>query len=82
LYRWREWCGLPEVRTWDDLVGVMSNRTIFAYRKVYESPADIDIWSAGISEHSLPGKYLGKFQPQYLRAHVQDLVLKVHLHEI
>ena len=47
------------MKTWDDLVGLMSNRTIFAYRKVYETPNDIDIWSAGISEHSLPGTKFG-----------------------
>ena len=71
--RWREWCGLGQV-DWDQLQGIMPNRsvrvghtiqyslltiTLQGYRSLYESPADIDLWSAGITETPLPGAMVG-----------------------
>lgn len=54
--RWREWCGLPVAKTFDDLLGWMGNKTVYGYTRTYQSPEDIDLWSAGISEKPLPGK--------------------------
>ena len=53
--RWRDWCGLPTISTWDDLRGLMSNKTVANYAVLYESPNDLDLWSAGISETPLTG---------------------------
>ena len=57
--KWREWCGFSPVRGFDELLGVMSNNTVAAYAAVYDSPEDIDLWSAGISEKPLPGSLIG-----------------------
>jgi len=57
--RWREWCGFPAIHSWDDLLSVMSNKTVAGYSAIYESPDDVDLWSAGISERPLPGSMVG-----------------------
>eukprot|EP00095_Tigriopus_kingsejongensis_P005480 snap_masked-scaffold491_size156641-processed-gene-0.8 protein:Tk05480 transcript:snap_masked-scaffold491_size156641-processed-gene-0.8-mRNA-1 annotation:"hypothetical protein DAPPUDRAFT_301956" len=57
--KWREFCGLPKVRSFDELLGLMTNFTVAGYSRVYDSPDDIDLWSAGISEKPLPGSMLG-----------------------
>lgn len=57
--RWREWCGLHTMKTWDDMVGVMANDSVKAYAKVYASPEDVDLWTAGITERPLPGSMVG-----------------------
>ena len=56
--RWRNWCGLSIVNSWDDLRGLMSNKTVNAYSRLYETPNDLDLWSAGISETPLTGKQI------------------------
>ncbi|XP_071750194.1 LOW QUALITY PROTEIN: salivary peroxidase/catechol oxidase-like [Lepeophtheirus salmonis] len=56
---WREWCGLPKIHRWSDLRGLMSNSSVHGYASIYESPDDIDIWSAGITEKPLPGSMIG-----------------------
>ena len=88
--RWREWCGLHTINTWDDLLSVMANHSVRGYAEVsrsfhppvacqnttcplqngaafitftiskqvlqiYESPEDLDLWSAGVTERPLPG---------------------------
>eukprot|EP00095_Tigriopus_kingsejongensis_P001646 snap_masked-scaffold801_size95070-processed-gene-0.1 protein:Tk01646 transcript:snap_masked-scaffold801_size95070-processed-gene-0.1-mRNA-1 annotation:"hypothetical protein DAPPUDRAFT_224067" len=57
--KYREWCNLPSIRTFDDLLGYMPNKTVAAYAKTYASPEDIDLWSAGISERPVPGSMIG-----------------------
>lgn len=57
--KYREWCNLPVIKRFDDLLGYMSNKTVAAYARTYSSPDDIDLWSAGISEISLPGSMVG-----------------------
>merc|ERR1719234_822167 len=52
--RWREWCGLHPMNTWDDLLGVMANHSVKGYSELYASPEDMDLWTAGISERPLP----------------------------
>jgi hypothetical protein len=41
------------------MLGTLSNKTVSAYARTYSSPDDIDMWSAGISETSLPGSMVG-----------------------
>ncbi|CAG0890250.1 unnamed protein product [Darwinula stevensoni] len=56
---YREFCGLPPVKTWYDLAAWMPNDTVRRYSEVYRTPADIDLWSAGISERPLTGAMVG-----------------------
>ncbi|XP_057291712.1 lactoperoxidase-like [Hydractinia symbiolongicarpus] len=56
---WRSVCNLPAVNTFDDLVGIMPNRTINNLKEVYSSPNDIDIFAAGMAERRTNGKMLG-----------------------
>ena len=47
------------MRRWEDLVGVMANNSVKGYSEMYESPEDIDLWTAGVSELPLPGSMVG-----------------------
>ena len=38
---------------------MMGNRTVRSYSKLYGSPEDLDLWSAGISELPLAGSMVG-----------------------
>eukprot|EP00095_Tigriopus_kingsejongensis_P008509 snap_masked-scaffold181_size278858-processed-gene-1.12 protein:Tk08509 transcript:snap_masked-scaffold181_size278858-processed-gene-1.12-mRNA-1 annotation:"hypothetical protein DAPPUDRAFT_301956" len=55
----RDFCGLPRIVTFDDLRGSMPNETVNAYQRVYASPADIDLFSAGVAEWPVQGSMLG-----------------------
>jgi len=57
--RWREWCGLHPMNTWEDLHGVMANKSVKEYAAVYASPEDMDLWTAGVTEQPLPGSMVG-----------------------
>jgi len=57
--RWREWCGLHPMNTWDDLHTVMANHTVKEYASLYSSPEDLDLWTTGVSEKPLPGSMVG-----------------------
>ena len=57
--RWREFCGLHPIKTWEELNTVMANYSVKGYAKVYASPEDLDLWSAGITERPLPGSMVG-----------------------
>ena len=35
--RWREWCGLHTINTWDDLLSVMANHSVRGYAEVSQS---------------------------------------------
>ena len=59
LSRWREWCGLHPMNTWEDLLGVMANHSVKGYSELYANPEDMDLWTAGISERPLPGSMVG-----------------------
>ncbi|EDW44731.1 GM15238 [Drosophila sechellia] len=41
------------------MYGSMPNETVLRYGSIFEHPADIDLWSGGVSEKSLPGSMLG-----------------------
>lgn len=55
----RKFCGLPVSHSWEEMEGTMPNDTIRRYASIFEHPADIDLWSGGVSEKSLPGSMLG-----------------------
>jgi peroxidase len=50
---------LPKVRTFEDLLGTMSNRTVVQYSRMYKSVHDIDLWSGGVSEIPRDGALVG-----------------------
>ncbi|KAF3422145.1 hypothetical protein E2986_01880 [Frieseomelitta varia] len=56
---YRKYCGLPWADSFDDLQGSMPNETIRRYSSIFEHPADVDLWSGGVSERPLPGSMLG-----------------------
>ncbi|KYN12613.1 Chorion peroxidase [Trachymyrmex cornetzi] len=55
----RKYCGLPDANTFDELFGSMPNETVRRYSTIFEHPADVDLWSGGVSERPLPGSMLG-----------------------
>ncbi|KAK0091438.1 hypothetical protein PV326_003233 [Microctonus aethiopoides] len=55
----RKFCGLPDANTFDELFGSMPNETIRRYSSIFQHPADVDLWSGGVSERPLPGSMLG-----------------------
>jgi hypothetical protein len=57
-FRWRDWCGLHPIHNWDDLLGLMPNKSVKNYASIYAAPEDIDLWTAGITEKPLPGDLL------------------------
>lgn len=55
----REYCGLPRAKYFDDLTGVFSNKTLLRLSQLYKHVDDIDLWSAGISEYPTPDGLVG-----------------------
>ena len=37
----------------------MSNRTVAAYHRLYDTPEDLELFSAGLAENPVPGGLLG-----------------------
>ena len=56
---YREWCGLPKARSFEDLMPMMANQTAFHYARLYKHVDDIDLWSGGVSERRLKGAQVG-----------------------
>lgn len=55
----RKFCGLPTADTFEEMLNTMPNETVRRYQSIYDHPFDIDLWSGGVSEKSLPGSMLG-----------------------
>lgn len=56
----RRLCGLTPARNWDDLANTFANaKTLEAYKQLYASVNDIDLWSGGISERHPPDSIVG-----------------------
>lgn len=56
---YREWCGLPKAKSFEDLVPMMANRTAHQYARLYKHVDDIDLWSGGVSERRMAGAQIG-----------------------
>ncbi|KAK4036552.1 hypothetical protein OUZ56_028603 [Daphnia magna] len=56
---YRRYCGLSPARHWHDLADVFTNDTLRRYTTTYDTPDDIDLWTAGISERPSPGSMVG-----------------------
>merc|ERR1712142_31970 len=53
--KWRKWCGLSEIKTWNDAYKILDARVVDQYKKLYKHPDDIDLFSAGVSERVMEG---------------------------
>lgn len=55
----REYCGLPRAKYFEDLTGVFSNKTLLRMSQLYKHVDDIDLWTAGISEYPIQDGLVG-----------------------
>ena len=53
--RWRSFCKLPALDTFEQLANVMPASVANKFRDLYSSPSDIDLFAAGISETPTKG---------------------------
>jgi len=58
--KWRKWCGLKPLKTWKDLYKVIDPKSAKMLEQMYLSLDDIDLWSAGVAENTLPGAMVGE----------------------
>lgn len=56
---YREFCGLPRAKDFDDLTGTFSNKTLSRMAQVYKHVDDIDLFTGGISEYPREGALIG-----------------------
>lgn len=47
---YRKLCRLKPIYGWDDLRGLMPNKTVDDFKYIYKSVHDLDLWSAGVAE--------------------------------
>ncbi|XP_067143854.1 peroxidase-like [Centruroides vittatus] len=57
---WRRWCKLKPFESFDELNRLMTPQSVEAYKKLYRSVEDIDLFTAGVSERSVPDGTLGE----------------------
>lgn len=55
----RDYCGLPRAKYFDDLTGVFSNKTLLRLSQLYKHVDDIDLWTAGIAEYPIQDGLVG-----------------------
>lgn len=55
----REYCGLPRAKYFEDLTGVFSNKTLLRMSQLYKHVDDIDLWTAGIAEYPIQDGLVG-----------------------
>lgn len=55
----REYCGLPRAKYFEDLTGVFGNKTLLRMSQLYKHVDDIDLWTAGISEYPIQDGLVG-----------------------
>jgi peroxidase len=69
--KWRDFCGLPQVQTFEQLSDVMAAATIASLKSTYRNVADIDLFTGGLAETpnkgAVVGPTLGCRQFHYLR---------------
>lgn len=57
--KWREFCGLPDVRRFDDLRDVMSAESVKVLRRTYDKVEDLDLFTGGLAEVPTKGAVVG-----------------------
>ncbi|EFX88723.1 hypothetical protein DAPPUDRAFT_304755 [Daphnia pulex] len=58
--KWREFCGLPAVTTFDQLSDVMNGATIATLKSIYRHINDIDLFTGGLAETPNAGAVVGR----------------------
>ena len=56
---WRRFCGFPVASTFDELKTVMPDDALQRLVALYESPDDVDLFTAGLSEFAVSGGLVG-----------------------
>lgn len=56
---WREYCGLPRLRNFEDLSSVIDPLAARNLSRLYRNVDDIDLYPAGVAENPLPDAILG-----------------------
>ncbi|XP_071035670.1 salivary peroxidase/catechol oxidase-like isoform X1 [Parasteatoda tepidariorum] len=56
---WREYCGLPRLRNFEDLLTVMNPTAARNFSRLYRNVDDVDLYPAGSAETPLPDSILG-----------------------
>ncbi|XP_076035339.1 salivary peroxidase/catechol oxidase-like [Oratosquilla oratoria] len=57
--KWRNFCGLPKVSKFDELLDVMIPENVKALKTVYKSVDDIDLFTGGLAEKPNRGALVG-----------------------
>ena len=57
--KWRDFCGLPQVQTFEQLSDVMAAATIAALKSTYRNVGDIDLFTGGLAETPNKGAVVG-----------------------
>jgi len=57
--RWRMWCGLSPVESWDDLKEEVDVDTLDKMKKIYKDVKDIDLFVGGLAENPVKDGLLG-----------------------
>lgn len=55
----REYCGYPRAKYFEDLTGLISNKTLLRLSQLYKHVDDIDLWTAGIAEYPIQDGMVG-----------------------
>ncbi len=50
---------MKKADSWRDLADAFTNDTLKHFTSIYDSPDDIDLWTAGVSERPLTGSMVG-----------------------
>lgn len=58
--KWREFCGLPAVQTFEQLSDVMTGPTIATLKSIYRNVSDIDLFTGGLAETPGTGAVVGR----------------------
>ncbi|GAU92502.1 hypothetical protein RvY_04578 [Ramazzottius varieornatus] len=56
---WRRFCGFPVAASFDELKTVMPDDALQRLAALYESPDDVDLFTAGLSEFAVSGGLVG-----------------------
>ncbi|XP_066936976.1 peroxidasin homolog [Clytia hemisphaerica] len=57
--KWRQFCNLPAIPSFSELAKHMPRGVVQKFSTLYNQPADIDLFAAGISENHVPGFQTG-----------------------
>lgn len=58
--KWREFCGLPAVQTFEQLSDVMPLSAIATLKGIYKNVTDIDLFTGGLAETPNTGAVVGR----------------------